>query len=44
MPPKQKKEDSDEVGDKINILNCKVKAIETKLANEQEKFDKSKHN
>ena len=34
MPPKQKKEDGDEVGDKIQILHYKVKALETKLANE----------
>ena len=34
MPPKQKKDEGDEVGDKINILNCKVRALETKLANE----------
>jgi|688.fasta_scaffold1473674_1 hypothetical protein len=34
MPPKAKKDEVDEVGDKINILNFKVKALETKLSNE----------
>ena len=34
MPPKQKKDEGDEIGDKMNILNFKVKALETKLANE----------
>ena len=44
MPPKAKKDEVDEVGDKINILNFKVKALETKLSNEQEKCDQAKHN
>jgi hypothetical protein len=34
MSKKGKKEEVDEVGDKIHILNYKIKAIETKLANE----------
>lgn len=43
MSKKGKKEEVDEVGDKIHILSYKIKAIETKLANEQEKADKARH-
>ena len=34
MSKKGKKEEVDEVGDKINILNYKIKALEKKFANE----------